>query len=105
VIRRLYSTCPSASVQTARSKRGIIPPLHECPPTGGSHGKLHPTPKILSRTRRRGGRLAARGARAAIGKDPRRYQEHPIRHQSTPHLTNACANSDILRAKISSWIF
>jgi len=27
------------------------------------------------------------------------------RHQSTPHLTNACANSDMLRAKISSWIF
>ena len=27
------------------------------------------------------------------------------RHQSTPHLTNACANPDILRAKISSRIF
>src|SRR5262249_19191216 len=27
------------------------------------------------------------------------------RHQSTLHSTNACANSDISRAKISSWIF
>jgi hypothetical protein len=29
VIRRLHSTCLSASVQTARWKGGIIPPLHE----------------------------------------------------------------------------
>jgi hypothetical protein len=45
-------------------ERGIIPPLHERPPTRGSHGKLHRTPKILSHARR-GGCLAARGARAA----------------------------------------
>jgi hypothetical protein len=40
------------------------PLLHECPPTGGSHGKPHQTTKILSRARRRGGRVAAGGARA-----------------------------------------
>src|SRR6266536_6197881 len=36
------------------------------PPTGGSHGKPHRTTKILSHARRRGGRVAARGARAAM---------------------------------------
>src|SRR6516225_1975256 len=41
------------------------PPLHEWPPTGGSHGKSHRTTKILSHARRRGGGVAARGARAA----------------------------------------
>src|SRR5215831_14134402 len=35
-------------------KRGIIPPLHGWPPTGGSHGKLHRTTKILSARRPRG---------------------------------------------------
>jgi putative tryptophan/tyrosine transport system substrate-binding protein len=34
-------------------------------PTRGSHGKLHRTTKILSHARRRGGGVAARGARAA----------------------------------------
>src|SRR5262245_19251885 len=34
------------------------------PLTGGSHGKLHWTTKILSRARRRSGGVAARGARA-----------------------------------------
>jgi hypothetical protein len=53
--------------RTARWKRGIISPLHEWPPTGGSHGKPHPTTKILSRARRRGNRLAACGARTAAG--------------------------------------
>src|SRR5262249_23641789 len=48
-------------------KRGILPPLND-PPIGGSHGKPHPTTKILSHAaRRRGGRVAARGARAAGG--------------------------------------
>src|SRR5262245_13623353 len=32
------------------------PPLHERPPTGGSHGKPHWTPKVLSHARRRGRR-------------------------------------------------
>jgi len=32
------------------------------PPTGGSHGKLHPTARILSHAGRRGG-VAARGER------------------------------------------
>src|SRR5262249_33341592 len=31
------------------------PPLHECPPAGGSHGKLHRTTKILSHVGRRCG--------------------------------------------------
>src|SRR4029434_5040138 len=31
----------TALVQTARRKRGIMPPLHEWPPVEGSHGKLH----------------------------------------------------------------
>src|SRR6266446_1952821 len=48
-------------------KGGIIPPWHEWPPTGGSHGKLHRTTKILSHARRRGGRVAGWGARAAAG--------------------------------------
>src|ERR1700745_10517 len=34
-------------------------------PIGGSHGKPHWTTKILSHARRRGGRVAARRARAA----------------------------------------
>ena len=42
------------------------PPLHEWPPPGGSHGKLYRTTKILSHARRRGGGVAARGARAAV---------------------------------------
>src|SRR5262249_9942068 len=37
-------------------------------PTGGSHGKPHPTTKTLSHASRRRGRcMAARGARAAAG--------------------------------------
>src|SRR5215813_670570 len=45
------------------------------PITGGSHGKLHRTTKILSHARRRGGGMAARGTRAAIGDaGDRRYQ-------------------------------
>src|SRR5215831_7340537 len=36
------------------------------PRTGGAYDSHHRTPKILSRTRRRG-RVAARGARAAAG--------------------------------------
>src|SRR5262249_11033006 len=35
------------------------------PPSGGSHGNPHRTTKILSHARRRGGGVAARGARAA----------------------------------------
>src|SRR5262249_2249319 len=57
----------TALVKTARWKRGIIPPFHEWPPTGGSNGKLYRTTKILSHARRRGSRLAARGPRAAGG--------------------------------------
>src|SRR6516165_2144699 len=53
VILRLHSTCLSALVQTVRWKRGIILLLHQCPPTGGSHGKLHPKTKIFSHARRR----------------------------------------------------
>jgi hypothetical protein len=49
---------------TARWKGGIIP-LHERPPTGGSHGKPHRTTKILSHARQRGNNVAARSARAA----------------------------------------
>jgi hypothetical protein len=37
-------------------------PLHERPPTGGSHGKPHWTTEILGDARRRGGGVAARGA-------------------------------------------
>ena len=54
----------SALVQTARWKRDIIPHCMNGPPTGGSHGKLHPTARILSHAGRRGG-VAGRGARAA----------------------------------------
>ena len=44
-------------------------------PTGGSHGKLHRTTKILSHAaRRRGSRVAARGARAG---EFRRYLTMP----------------------------
>src|SRR5262249_49632494 len=43
-------------------------PWHEWPPAGGSQGKPHRTPKILSHARRRGGgSVAARRARAAGG--------------------------------------
>src|SRR5437867_12492511 len=35
-------------------------------PTGGSHGKLHPTTKVLSDAWRRGGSVAARSASAAV---------------------------------------
>jgi len=37
------------------------------PQAGGSYGKLHRTTKILSDARRRSGRVAARGAGAAVG--------------------------------------
>src|SRR5215471_21575195 len=39
---------------TSGWKRGIIPRLHEWPPTGGSHGKPHRTTKILGDAWRRG---------------------------------------------------
>src|SRR5262245_12099873 len=55
----------TALVQTARWKRGIIPPLYEWPPVGGSHGKLHRKTKILSHASRRRGSVAARGARSS----------------------------------------
>src|SRR5262249_34633429 len=50
----------------AASLADLIPPLHECPPTGGSHGKPHRATKILGHARCGGG-VAARGARAAAG--------------------------------------
>src|SRR6516165_1523469 len=44
------------------------PPLHEWPPAGGSHGKLHRTTKILRHaSRRRCRRVPACGAREATG--------------------------------------
>src|SRR5262245_59928733 len=64
------------SVKTALSNRGIIPPLHELPPTGGSHGKLHRTTKIRSHARQRGC-VAARGARAAGGETGDRSAGRP----------------------------
>src|SRR5262249_14118051 len=57
----------TALVQTARWKRGIIPPLHEWPPVGGSHGKLHRKTKILSHASRRRGRVAAHGIAYCCG--------------------------------------
>src|SRR5262245_39994424 len=49
-------------------------------PTRGSHGKLHRTTKILSHARRRGGGLAARGARSsaplALTKSVRLFQSY-----------------------------
>jgi hypothetical protein len=49
-------------------KRDIVPLLHAHDlRAGGSHGIPHPTTKILSLARRRGGCMAARGARAAGG--------------------------------------
>src|SRR5262249_54408958 len=62
----ILGTPPSVKLsQTARWKRGTIPPLHEWPPTGGSHGKPHRTTKILSHARRDGSSVAVRDARAA----------------------------------------
>src|SRR5262252_5805115 len=64
---------------TARWKGGIIPPLHEWPPSGGSHGKPHRTTQILSHVQRRGGRVAACCARAALheGRSYRNLGPHP----------------------------
>src|SRR5262249_29380750 len=54
----------SSNVKTAPSWRGIVTFTH--PRTGGAHDSHHRTAGIAGRARRRG-RLAARGARAAIG--------------------------------------
>src|SRR5262249_55300551 len=50
------------AVRTARSWRGIVAFTH--PRTGGAHDSHHRTAGIAGRTRRRGGRVAACGARA-----------------------------------------
>src|SRR5262249_42117016 len=53
-------------------------------PTGGSHGKPHPTPKILSNARRCGGGVAAGGMGAAASEaaDHRALRlEHAFSHE------------------------
>src|SRR5262249_52703910 len=50
-------------------------------PTRGSHGKPHRTTKILSDARRRSGRVAARGPRAAAGDAGDRVPQYPITKQ------------------------
>src|SRR5262249_42175531 len=64
---------PKRTLSGLKSRNAAVgvwyhPPLHEWPPSGGSHGKLHRTTKVLSHARRRG-RVAARGARAAARAD------------------------------------
>ena len=52
-------------------------PLRDWPPTGGSHGKLHPTTKILSHARRRGGVPGPRAAARARATHRRAYDFWP----------------------------
>src|SRR5690348_17315473 len=75
--------CPSNSPQTetwaAPDLRGTkalfvpcssvisYPALHGLASAGGSHGNSHPTTRIYTRTGRRGGNMAARGAGATGG--------------------------------------
>jgi hypothetical protein len=54
------------NVKTACSWRGIV---RYAPRTGGAHDSHHRTAGIAGRTRRRGNRVAARGARAATASD------------------------------------
>src|SRR5262245_889081 len=65
----IESRCLLPQCARSRAVRGVVssPPLHACPQPEGSHGKPHRTTKILSDARRRGGDVAARGARAAAG--------------------------------------
>src|SRR5262249_26101892 len=64
-----------ATMKTARSWRDIVP--FYAPRTGGAYDSHHRTAGIAGRTRRRGGRVAARGARAAIGDAGGRVSEYP----------------------------
>src|SRR3954464_7304914 len=65
-------TCAAQNLRSAKAvfvpslKRDIVPSI-ACtrPPAGGSHGNPPPTARIHIHTGRRGGRVAARGARAA----------------------------------------
>src|SRR5262245_23920476 len=57
------SILPSLNGKTARSWRGILPFTHLR--TGGAYDSHHRTAGIAGCTRRRGGRVAARGAGAA----------------------------------------
>src|SRR5262245_1310124 len=69
--------------QTGRWKRGIIPHCMNDPQTEGHMAKLHRTAKILSHARRRGGSVAARGARAAVQPDAAgRRADGPYRERS-----------------------
>ena len=61
----IHKTCLSAwSHRLGDGSVVSFPPLHERPPTGGSHVKLHRTTKILSHAWRRGC-VGTRGARGA----------------------------------------
>src|SRR5215471_4841341 len=65
----IYWTCLPALVTDRAMEAWYHSSLHcmNDPQPEGSHGKLHPTTKILSHaSRRRGGRVAACGARAAV---------------------------------------
>src|SRR5262245_9938091 len=57
------------------SRHRVVSSLHcRMTPSGGSHGKPHRTPKILSHARRRGGRLAACG-NFGVAKTPVSHRE------------------------------
>ena len=58
----------AALLGTARWWRGIVPFTHLA--REGAHDSHHRTARIAGRTRRRGGCVAARGARAARGQPP-----------------------------------
>jgi hypothetical protein len=61
----ILAALASYGLAVGRWKCGIIRHGMNDPQPGGSHGKPHPTTKILSHSRWRCGRVAARGARAA----------------------------------------
>src|SRR6516162_9238133 len=65
----LHGPCPGRTKALQAADRAMEAWYHSSiasmTPTGGSHGKLHRTTKILSHARRRGSGVAARGACAA----------------------------------------
>ena len=111
----IHSTCLSALVQTARWKRGTILPLDECPPAGGSHGKLHQTTKILSHAERqrsfarlrrrrlfaqRGALIADRCSRAGEANNGAQQCRQPLSGSVTDHQSRAGTSQDATKAAI-----
>src|SRR5262245_10365729 len=82
------SILPSLNVKTARLRRAIVS-LY-APRTGGAYDSHHRTAGIAGRTRRRGGGLAAPGARADEADAADRRADGPCRQRPGGKIAGGC---------------